>query len=257
MRRYQRHLIALCAALSVLGGAATAFADTYDNRIGREAWAAIAKVEYQNGIPLGLLHAMSLTETGMGQDGQLLPWPYTVGINRSPEREYASLSGGRNELKRLAGLGFNKYDLTINGRRHTEISRTMAELYLAGSNDVARVKIQGVNFAKRFNSKDQAVAYAKKMIAGGHDNLDLGLMQINWKVHGKKFRSVEDAFDMNRNLNYAVNYLREHRQTRDWWGSVGRYHSATPTYARKYIRNVWNMYQRVHRLNKYSNKKTG
>lgn len=257
MRRLRHLTIILYTALALTAWAVPAFASSFDNRVGREAWAAIAKVEHQNGIPLGLLHAMSLTETGMGQDGQLLPWPYTVGINRSPEREYGSLSAGRAELKRLVALGFSKFDLTVNGRRHTELSRTMAELYLAGSNDVARVKIQGVNFAKRFNSKDQAVAFAKKMIAGGHNNLDLGLMQINWKVHGKNFRSVEDAFDMSRNLNYAVNYLREHRQTRDWWGSVGRYHSATPTYARKYIRNVWNMYQRVHRLNKYSAKKTG
>lgn len=232
--------------------AAPAFADYYDARIGKEAWNMIGQVEYREGLPLGLLHAMSLAETGMGQSGQLLPWPYTVGINRSPVHEYATLSAGRAELQRLVSLGFSKFDLTVNGRRLTAANRTMCELYLAGSNDVARVKIQGVNYARRFSGKDSAVAFANKMIAGGHDNLDLGLMQINWRVHRKHFRSVEEVFDMNRNLSYAVSYLREHRETRDWWGSVGRYHSGTPYYARNYIKSVWGMYQRVHRLNKYS-----
>ena len=254
MRRYQHKVISLLAALAISAWAAPAFADYYDARIGKEAWSMIGQVEYREGIPLGLLHAMSLAETGMGQGGQLLPWPYTVGINRSPVRDYETLSAGRSELQRLYSLGFTKFDLTINGRRFTAVSRTIAELYLAGSNDVARVKIQGVNYAKRFSNKDQAVAFARRMIAGGHDNLDLGLMQINWRVHGKHFRSVEEVFDLNRNLTYAVGYLREHRETRDWWGSVGRYHSATPYYARNYIKSVWNMYQRVHRLNKYSGK---
>lgn len=255
MRRQTAKLL-LHTALAFSAWAVPSFAQAYDARIGREAWAMIGRVEYQEGVPLGLLHAMSLAETGMGQDGQLLPWPYTVGINRSPVREYTTLSAGRAELKRLAGLGFTKFDVTVNGRSYTAISRTMAELYLAGTNDLARVKIQGVNYAKRFNTKDQAVAFARQMIAGGHDNLDIGLMQINWRVHGKKFRSVEEVFDVNRNVSYAVSYLREHRETRDWWGSVGRYHSATPYYARNYIKSVWEMYQRVHRLNKY-NKKTG
>lgn len=255
MIRSRCHTIFLWALLTMLGlWPGYAQAQRYDNRIGREAWAAIAKVEHREGIPLGLLHAMSLTETGMGQNGQLLPWPYTVGINRSPERQYASLSQGRTELQRLVGLGFNKFDLMVNGRQHTEISRTLAEIYLSGTRDDARIVLQGVNYARRFNSKEQAVAFANRMITGGHDNLDLGLMQINWRVHGKHFRSVDEVFDMNRNLSYAVDYLREHRQTRDWWSSVGRYHSGTPNYARKYIRSVWTMYQRVHRLNKYSSK---
>ena len=73
-------------------------------------------------------------------------------------------------------------------------------------------------------------------------------MQINWHYHKDGFAGIEEAFDPAKNASYAVSYLRKHRQERDWWNSVGRYHSGTKKYAQRYIRNVYAMYRRVHRL---------
>jgi len=65
---------------------------------------------------------------------------------------------------------------------------------------------------------------------------------------GENFKQVDHVFDPSKNVTYAVNYLRKHKKDRDWWRSVGRYHSGTEKHAKRYIENVWEMYQKVHRL---------
>ena len=219
--------------------------------VAMEAWQALHDVEAENGIPHGLLHSISLVETGQGLEGQILPWPYTVNVNTTAAKKDAPFANLLN-LHHMQGLGFVKFNVTMgDGKKYERISAKDAEALLKRASEDKAVSLQGSVFSKRFNNKWAAVFFVNRMISAGYDSIDIGLMQINWRYHHKAFENVAEAFDPYKNARYAVSYLLEHRRDNDWWGSVGRYHSKTPKYATKYVKNVWAMYQKVHRLGKY------
>lgn len=224
--------------------------DPFDPVVARDAWLMISDAEKQYQIPSGLLHAMSLVETGQGVRGWMLPWPYTVGINGTGSKSFRSAAAARQQLNAWRSLGFVRFNLSVNGRSASNIKATEAEARLQATGaDFAFVTLEGRNFARRFQDAAGAEQFLRSLFARGYRNVDVGMMQINWKVHGKHFRSVAEVLTPAANLRYAVSYLLNHRQTRDWWGSVGRYHSGTAFYANRYVRNVYGMYMRIHRFN--------
>lgn len=224
--------------------------DPFDPAIARNAWLMIGNAEKQNNIPSGLLHAMSLVETGQGISGWMMPWPYTVGINGTGKKDFKSAPEALLQLQRWRALGFTRFNVSLNAKAHTNMKAPAAEALLqAAGTGLVFVRIEGRNFARRFNNAAEAEAFLQRLFAHGYRNVDVGMMQINWRVHSQHFRSVREALEPTRNLAYAVQYLLEHRQTRDWWGSVGRYHSGTALYANRYVRNVYSMYMRIHRAN--------
>ncbi len=91
-------------------------------------------------------------------------------------------------------------------------------------------------------SKEAAIAEVERLQAQGVTNIDVGCMQINLKYHPKAFDSLEQAFDPDRNVAYAIGFLRE---LRDRWGSwtraVGSYHSNTPVLSGRYRLKVFKM----------------
>jgi hypothetical protein len=218
-----------------------------DPTIARQAWVALAKIERSHGIPRGLLHSMSLVETGQGLKGQLLPWPYTVGVNPTSRRKFETVASTLEEMENMKALGFRRFNLIVNGEEHENISMiTLKRLLEKTQGD--RFSLQGRHFGERFKNAKEAVAFVQKLLRRGYDNMDIGLMQINWHYHGHKFVSLAEAFDPVKNASYAVEYLQKHREERDWWQSVGRYHSGTERHARRYIKSVYGMYKKVHRL---------
>lgn len=222
--------------------------DPFDPIVARDAWVMIAEAERSYNIPAGLLHAMSLVETGQGIRGWVLPWPYTINVNGSGIKGYVGPADSLTAFNRLRALGFVRFNLrgavTLNKATPQQTITALASVPATSA-----VTIEGLAYPRRFNSAPEAAAYAHRMFSQGYTNIDIGMMQINWRVHGHNFRSVEQALEPQTNLRYAVAYLLEHRQTRDWWGSVGRYHSGTSLYANRYIRNVYAMYLRIHRVN--------
>lgn len=101
-------------------------------------------------------------------------------------------------------------------------------------------------------SKAAAIAEVERLRAQGVTNIDVGCMQINLYHHPKAFESLEQAFDPERNVAYAIGFLRE---LRDRWGSwtraVGNYHSNTPTLSGRYRAKVFKMvYAEKHRIAK-------
>lgn len=245
-------VLLLCTCVAAMACAQPARADyegdPFDPLIARDAWMLIAQAERANGIPAGLLHAMSLVETGKGIRGWVLPWPYTVGVNGTGVQTYATREEALAAFTRYRNLGFVRFNVTTQAKRLSKATPLEVAAAL-GAAPQGRVTLEGINYGRRFNSEREAAAFLHRMFGAGYRNVDVGMMQINWRVHSQHFRSVEDALNPTTNLAYAVGYLLEHRQTRDWWSSVGRYHSGTSRYANKYIRNVYSMYLRIHRVN--------
>ena len=245
--------VLVCCCLASMGLARAVRADyendPFDPLVARDAWVLIAQAERANNIPAGLLHAMSLVETGKGIRGWVLPWPYTVGVNGTGAQKFATREEAMAAFTRYRNLGFVSFNLTAPGKRLSKAKPMDVATALGSLPAATPVTLEGINFGRRFNSEREAAAFLRRMFGMGYRNVDVGMMQINWRVHGQHFASVEEALNPDTNLNYAVHYLLEHRQTRDWWGSVGRYHSGTSRYANTYIRNVYTMYLRIHRVN--------
>jgi hypothetical protein len=242
-------LVAVLLLAAPVAARADYDSDPFNPTVARDCWLLIAKAEREYNIPAGLLHAISLVETGKGIRGWVLPWPYTVGVNGSGSLSYTSREAALAGFQRLRNLGFVRFNLRAPGVSRSKATPLEVAAALGSLPATTYVTLEGINYGRRFNSEAETEAFINRMFAQGYRNLDVGMMQINWRIHGSHFSSVKQALNPTANLRYAVNYLLEHRQTRDWWGSVGRYHSGTSYYANRYIRNVYAMYLRIHRVN--------
>src|SRR6478609_6901508 len=80
--------------------------DPFDPAIARDSWLLIGQTERAYGVPAGLLHAMSLVETGQGIRGWLMPWPYTVCINSPGTQNYKSVQTAQAGLLKYRNMGF-------------------------------------------------------------------------------------------------------------------------------------------------------
>lgn len=90
-----------------------------------------------------------------------------------------------------------------------------------------------------YESKDQAVAAARKILGSGQQLFDVGLMQVNWHFHKSKFSSIEEAFEPIKNVFVADSIVQEQLlQGGSVIEAVGRYHSKTPTRKMGYVSRV-------------------
>lgn len=85
----------------------------------------------------------------------------------------------------------------------------------------------------------EAVSWVRARQAEGEELIDVGCMQVNLRWHPDAFTSLEEGFDPARNVDYAARYLVGlWERTGDWRAAVGRYHSADPARAARYLAGV-------------------
>jgi len=90
-----------------------------------------------------------------------------------------------------------------------------------------------------YDSKAQAIAAVRALLASGMRSIDVGCMQINLLHHPSAFNSLEQAFDPMANADYAGRFLVElHGQTGTWPKATAMYHSATPELGAAYQQKV-------------------
>ena len=76
-------------------------------------------------------------------------------------------------------------------------------------------------------------------------SVDIGMMQINWKFHGRHFESPEQLLDPKTNVEYAAKYLRKLiNQHGNEQQAVAFYHSNTLAYQAQYLALFWPIYQK-------------
>ena len=80
-----------------------------------------------------------------------------------------------------------------------------------------------------FDSKAEAVEFARGLQARGVRSFDTGCLQVNVMYHPDAFRSLDEAFDPVANARYAVKFLTELRDKGGSWETASAwYHSANP-----------------------------
>lgn len=86
-----------------------------------------------------------------------------------------------------------------------------------------------------FDSREEAIAFAKLQRAKNEDSFDSGCFQINYRWHHQHFSSLEAMFDPQINADYAARFLGElYAEKGSWAAAAGAYHSRTPKYATRY-----------------------
>ncbi|WP_244818512.1 transglycosylase SLT domain-containing protein [Caballeronia sp. Lep1P3] len=87
-----------------------------------------------------------------------------------------------------------------------------------------------------FRTREDAYRAVRYLISNGRSNFDVGIMQVNWGYHGKRFASAWDALAPATNIRIAEDILNEnYRLTHSAVKAVAYYHSANPAPGREYL----------------------
>ena len=97
-----------------------------------------------------------------------------------------------------------------------------------------------------FQNKSEAVAAVARFRAQGISSIDVGCMQINLKYHPDAFSSLTQAFDPERNVGYAANFLKNnYTELQSWRSAVAAYHSRNPELGNNYFALVKKNWRRA------------
>jgi len=73
----------------------------------------------------------------------------------------------------------------------------------------------------------------------GISNIDVGVMQINYRWHANGFASTQEMLNPKRNIEYAAKLLKSLKVRHGtWYEAVKYYHSAKPEHHKQYSRKV-------------------
>ena len=156
----------------------------------------------------------------------------------------ASERGAPAELCRLAvqqaELRFHLPHGMLWAIAQVELARTMPEMR---SPTAWPWTVQAQGKGQYFETKAKAIAWTQEAQAKGVTSIDTGCLQINLLSHPNAFRSLDEAFDPQRNADYAGRFLRElYAKTGDWHRTIGLYHSQALEFSIPYqekISHVW------------------
>ena len=85
----------------------------------------------------------------------------------------------------------------------------------------------------------EAVALVRSEQARGINSIDVGCGQINLRWHADAFADLSEAFDPERNAEYAARFLAELKAAHgDWTTAVARYHSSDPEAQQIYLDRI-------------------
>lgn len=131
---------------------------------------------------------------------------------------------------------------TESGRWHKEHSESLAWPWTVMAEGEGRF----------LPSKAAAVETVRRLQARGVSNIDVGCMQVNLHHHPHAFPSLEAAFDPERNVIYAAEFLLElRREARSWTRAVGQYHSRQAIRGNDYRAKVFKAWRAErHRANR-------
>ena len=91
-----------------------------------------------------------------------------------------------------------------------------------------------------FKSQETAWQALETFLAEGKTNIDVGMMQLNWRYHSKQFDNSWDMLSPKKNLRVAATVLRRNwENSRRWLDAAGRYHAPNNLHNReKYQKKV-------------------
>ena len=105
------------------------------------------------------------------------------------------------------------------------------------------LNVEGAGYT--YPTKEAAIAAVRKFHAQGKKSIDVGCMQVNLMHHPKAFRSLDEALDPRKNIEYASRFLSDLRDTHgSWTQAVAHYHSATQELHIPYRKKVYDLWHK-------------
>lgn len=87
-----------------------------------------------------------------------------------------------------------------------------------------------------FRSREDAYRVVQSLIARGRSDFDVGIMQINWGYHARRFASPWDALAPATSIRVAEDILNEnYSKTHSVAKAIAYYHSANPVPGQAYL----------------------
>jgi hypothetical protein len=87
-----------------------------------------------------------------------------------------------------------------------------------------------------FKSREDAYRVVQSLIARGRSDFDVGLMQVNWGYHARRFTSPWDALSPATSIRVAEDILNEnYSKTHSVAKAIAYYHSANPVPGQAYL----------------------
>ena len=106
------------------------------------------------------------------------------------------------------------------------------------------VNVNGKGY--RYDSKEEAIAAVENFQAQGYKSIDVGCMQISLKFHGDSFASLQDAFDPDKNVEYAAQFLTKlYEKKGDWQKAAMAYHSKVLSHASSYKNRLLKRFEKI------------
>ena len=73
----------------------------------------------------------------------------------------------------------------------------------------------------------------------GIRNIDVGVMQLNYRWHSNAFANIQEMLNPKRNIEYAAKFLlRLKKEHGTWYAAICNYHSSKPNHQIKYSYKV-------------------
>lgn len=87
-----------------------------------------------------------------------------------------------------------------------------------------------------FKTREDAYRVVMSLIAGGRSDFDVGIMQVNWGYHARRFASPWDALAPATSIRVAEAILNEnYSKTHSVAKAIAYYHSANPVPGQAYL----------------------
>lgn len=101
------------------------------------------------------------------------------------------------------------------------------------------------------SSKEVALSEIQKTLGNGRPSIDIGVMQINFRWHGKRVRNIETLIKPDVNIDLGATILSESIASAkgDLVRGIGRYHAwSNPSEAHRYGSRVLRLAERLRTL---------
>lgn len=101
-----------------------------------------------------------------------------------------------------------------------------------------------------FPTYESALAKLRQILAGGETNVDVGLLQINWRANAYRLPDAAELLIPRNNMHVGAQVLREalDRCGGDWSCAVARYHSPREDLGSRYAAAVRGIAERLRRM---------
>ncbi|MFL6600829.1 MAG: transglycosylase SLT domain-containing protein [Steroidobacteraceae bacterium] len=98
-----------------------------------------------------------------------------------------------------------------------------------------------------FPNYEAALAKLREVLARGETNVDIGILQINWRANGYRLPNPAELLIPRNNIDVAAQMLREllDRCNGDWSCAVARYHSPRTDLGEAYEASVRRIVERL------------